>query len=104
MVRAIPNNPWRLTDFLERVRPGIAVSAALHIGLFIALAYFLAFRPQLQVPARRRRTKFSAILRYPSRQPPKPVIDAQLDLPPGTNAGRSKGSIPQSGRLSIPTE
>lgn len=49
MVRAIPINPWRLTDFLERVRPGIAVSAALHAGLFIALAYFLAFRPTIQV-------------------------------------------------------
>jgi TonB family protein len=49
MVRAIPINPWRLTDFLERVRPGIAVSAALHAGLFMALAYFLAFQPAIQV-------------------------------------------------------
>jgi periplasmic protein TonB len=49
MVRAIPINPWHLTDFLERVRPGIAVSAALHVGLFIALAYFLAFHPVAQV-------------------------------------------------------
>jgi periplasmic protein TonB len=49
MVRAIPNNPWRCVDFLERVRPGFAVSAALHIGLLLLLAYFLAFHPVLPV-------------------------------------------------------
>ena len=72
MVRAIPNNPWRCADFLERVRPGFAVSAALHIGLFFALAYFLAFRPQLQVPA----PKPDEVLQYfelPKPPPPKPV-------------------------------
>ncbi len=53
MVRAIPNNSWRGADFLERLRPGLALSAALHAGLLIALAYFLAFQPaaQLQPPA-----------------------------------------------------
>jgi protein TonB len=72
MVRAIPINPWRLTDFLERVRPGIAVSAALHIGLFIALAYFLAFRPPLQVQA----PTPEEVLQYIElpKPPPKPVV------------------------------
>lgn len=52
MVRAIPSNPsWSIADFLERIRPGFALSAALHIGLLMALAYFLAFHPALQLPA-----------------------------------------------------
>jgi TonB family protein len=50
MVTIMPSNPWRYAEFLERIRPGIAVSAALHIGLFVLLAYVLAFRPVLQVP------------------------------------------------------
>jgi TonB family protein len=70
MVRAIPINPWRLTDFFERVRPGIAVSAALHIGLFIALAYFLAFRPV--VPVKEDDPNPPLIMRdFPPAQPPQ---------------------------------
>jgi TonB family protein len=45
----MPSNPWRCADFLERIRPGFAVSAALHIGLLLALAYILAFHQPLQV-------------------------------------------------------
>ncbi len=48
MVRALPNNSWWTTDIFERVRPGFALSAALHVGLILALAYFLAFRPTVQ--------------------------------------------------------
>jgi protein TonB len=72
MVRAIPINPWRLTDFLERVRPGIAVSAALHVGLFMALAYFLAFHPTIQVQA----PTPEEVLKYVElpKPPPKPVV------------------------------
>jgi TonB family protein len=73
MVRALPNNPWRCADFLERVRPGFALSAALHIGLLFVLAYFLAFRPQLQVPVP---TPPDEVLRYIEipKTPPKPVV------------------------------
>jgi protein TonB len=72
MVRAIPINPWRLTDVLERVRPGIAVSAVLHAGLFVALAYFLAFHPTIQVQS----TPPDEILKYIElpKPPPKPVV------------------------------
>jgi protein TonB len=72
MVRALPNNPWRCADFLERVRPGLAVSAALHIGLLFALAYFLAFRPQLQVPAPAPDEPMQYV-EIP-KPPPKPVV------------------------------
>ena len=72
MVRAIPNNPWRCVDFLERVRPGFAVSAALHIGLLIVLAYLLAFRPQLQVPLPPPDEGFR-LVEIP-KPPPKPVV------------------------------
>ena len=48
MVRALPNTPWLTVDRLERIRPGFALSAALHVGLLMALAYFLAFHPPLQ--------------------------------------------------------
>jgi periplasmic protein TonB len=72
MVRAIPINPWRFADFLERVRPGIAVSAALHVGLFMVLAYFLAFHPQLQVQP----PTPEEVLKYVElpKPPPKPVV------------------------------
>jgi len=50
MVRAIPINQWWRTDFFERVRPGFALSAALHVGLLMALAYYLAFRPPVLAP------------------------------------------------------
>jgi len=46
----MPSNPWRCADFLERVRPGIALSAAIHAGLFVLLAYLLAFHSPMPVP------------------------------------------------------
>jgi TonB family protein len=86
MVRAIPNNPWRCADFLERVRPGFAVSAALHIGLLIVLAYFLAFHPTLQIPTDKTDTPLVLI------EVPKQGIDIKIPpfvLPPfdGTSSG-----------------
>ena len=51
MVRTMPSNPWRCADFLERVRPGFAVSVALHIGLFLLLAYLLAFHSPMPADA-----------------------------------------------------
>ena len=50
MVTIMPSNPWRCADFLERVRPGIAVSAAIHAGLFVLLAYLLAFHSPMPAP------------------------------------------------------
>jgi TonB family protein len=50
MVRAIPINQWWRADLLERIRPGFALSAALHIGLLTALAYYLAFHPPVLAP------------------------------------------------------
>jgi protein TonB len=97
MVRAIPNNPWRCADLLERIRPGFAVSAALHIGLLFALAYFLAFRPQLQMPA----PAPDDVLQYfeiPKPPPPKPVIDSSVfhpkPAPPIEAVHSSVGPVP----------
>jgi protein TonB len=50
MVRALPNSPWHLTDFLGRVRPGLAISIAAHAALLLALAYALAFSPPAPHP------------------------------------------------------
>jgi TonB family protein len=101
MVRAIPNNPWRCADFLERVRPGFAVSAALHIGLLIVLAYFLAFHPQLQVPA----PPPDEVLQYFEipKPPPKPVIDNNSIFHPKP-APTIEGVHSTVGPLTIPAE
>jgi protein TonB len=45
MVRAIDSYAWRNAMFLERVRPGLAISVILHAVLFLGLAYYLAFPP-----------------------------------------------------------
>ena len=70
MVTIMPSNPWRCADFLERVRPGIAVSVALHAGLFVLLAYLLAFHSPMPVQP----TPDEPVLRYIEvpRTPPKP--------------------------------
>jgi protein TonB len=47
MVRAIDNCVWRNVPFLERVRPGLAISILLHVTLLLALAYYLAFHTPL---------------------------------------------------------
>jgi protein TonB len=77
MVRTMPSNPYRCADFLERVRPGVAVSVAMHTGLFVLLAYLLAFHPALQVP----RSEVETIIEVVAPPPPslKPV---QMDEHP----------------------
>jgi len=67
----MPSNPWRCADFVERVRPGIAVSIALHAELFILLGYLLAFHSGLQVQAPTKDPTFVFV--DPPKPPPKPV-------------------------------
>jgi protein TonB len=107
MVRALPNTPWLTADFLERIRPGFALSAALHVGLLTALAYFLAFSPAVQIPPTEQEETF--VLRdFPRTVPPTtppehstftpkeaPTIDevhttvGTLPLPPQNTATRT---------------
>ena len=96
MVRAIPTNLWRGADFLERLRPGLALSAALHAGLLIALAYFLAFHPAAQLQLTEPTKTDITIVEFPPsppkkqpQQPPKlnldrapPIDNIQPDVPP----------------------
>jgi TonB family protein len=67
----MPSNPWRCADFLERVRPGFAISVALHIGLFLLLAYLLAFQPSLQVQPK---PDNDVIIIVDPPKPPPPVM------------------------------
>ncbi len=69
MVRTMPSNPWRCADFLERVRPGFAVSVALHVGLFLVLGYLLAFHRGLVVEA-------------PPEDPPFVLVNPPTIAPP----------------------
>jgi TonB family protein len=95
MVRAIPTNPWRGADFLERLRPGLALSAALHAALLIALAYFLAFHPAAQLQPTELKDTITMVEFPPPppktqlQQPPKfqldiapPIDDIQPTVPP----------------------
>jgi TonB family protein len=50
MVRAIDSCIWHNAPFLERVRPGLAISVLLHAALLIALAYYLAFHSPMAPP------------------------------------------------------
>ena len=50
MVRAIDTGIWRNLSFLERVRPGLAISIGLHAALLVALAYYLAFHSPMPPP------------------------------------------------------
>jgi protein TonB len=70
MVRAIPVNQWWRADFLERIRPGFALSAALHVGLLTALAYYLAFHPPVLAPPEEQGPVLTMI--PPPAPPPKP--------------------------------
>ena len=79
MVRAIPNNPWHATDFLERIRPGFALSIALHAGLLVALAYILAFRPAIQMPPVDK-TEVLTLIDVPSPPKAKPQQTPKLHL------------------------
>lgn len=75
MVRAIPVNQFWRADFLERIRPGFALSAALHVGLLMALAYYLAFRPAVVVPPDDPGPVFTMV--NPPAPPPKPPTNEQ---------------------------
>jgi len=74
MVRAIPSNPLWSADFLARIRPGFALSAALHIGLLTALAYFLAFQPAMQAPPDEQQRETITVIQVPPSTPPKPQV------------------------------
>jgi TonB family protein len=74
----MPSNPYRCADFLERVRPGFALSVALHVGLFILLAYLLAFHPALQVPE----PPIGTIIEVVAPPPPPPVKPIELEENP----------------------
>ncbi len=45
MVRTAQLNSLGFTEFLLRIRPGVAISVVLHVGLILFLAYVLAFPP-----------------------------------------------------------
>jgi protein TonB len=87
MVRAIDSCTWRDAMFLERVRPGIAISVILHAFLFLALAYYLAFPPSVKpVPAEQEETLtvFDPPHASPPAKPPKdPTFKPQktIELP-----------------------
>ena len=91
MVRAIPNNPWRCADFLERVRPGFAVSAALHIGLLIVLAYLLAFHPTLQVQTDKTDPPV-VLIEIPKPPPPGSLSKRKLSCGPWSPASTTRNS------------
>jgi TonB family protein len=48
MVRALPFHHWVASHLFERLRPGIAISIAVHAGLILSLAYWLSFAPKYQ--------------------------------------------------------
>jgi protein TonB len=74
----MPSNPWRCADFLERVRPGIAISAAIHAGLFFLLAYLLAFHSPM--PASPVPDDPALVLVPPPVTPPKPQPPTHSDF------------------------
>ena len=76
MVTIMPSNPWRCADFLERVRPGIAVSVAIHAGLFILLGYLLAFHSPMPAPPVPEDPEFTVV--RPPAPPEKPI---QIEIP-----------------------
>ena len=82
MVTIMPSNPWRCADFLERVRPGIAVSVALHAGLFFLLAYFLAFHSPMPTPAVPEDPVLTMV--PPPTTPPKPQPPTHSNFHPDT--------------------
>jgi TonB family protein len=75
----MPSNPWRCADFLERVRPGIAVSVAIHAGLFVLLAYLLAFHSPMPAPP----VPDDPVLTIvdPPKPPPTPVTEVNIQKP-----------------------
>jgi protein TonB len=75
MVRAIDSCAWRDGMFLERVRPGIAISVILHAVLFLALAYYLAFPPRVK-PMPDEPPDMTVIEMPHVTPPPKPPTDS----------------------------
>jgi protein TonB len=60
--------------FLERVRPGIAISIILHAVLFLALAYYLAFPPSVK-PMPDEPPDMTVIEMPHAVPPPKPLVE-----------------------------
>jgi len=80
MVRALPVTAFQLPEFFERLRPGMAISLALHAGLLLALAYFLAFKPS--APPVPDTTEVLTVVDIPPPPPLKPVtVDASKFQP-----------------------
>jgi protein TonB len=75
MVRAIDNCTWRDAMFLERVRPGIAISVILHAVLFLALAYYLAFPPGVKQTQDEPPEVMTVIEMPRAVPPPTPLIE-----------------------------
>jgi protein TonB len=73
MVRAIDSYAWRNAMFLERVRPGLAVSVILHAVLFLGLAYYLAFPPTVK-PTFNEPPGVITIIDPPRAPPPKQPV------------------------------
>jgi TonB family protein len=92
MVRAIQVNSLGFVEWLTRVRPGVAISVALHIALLLFLAVMLAFPPSdPPLPADRDPSKdFVVEMRQPTPpriEPPKPKLTPifQPDVMPALN-------------------
>ncbi len=104
MVRAISGTPFSLTGFLERIRPGIAVSAALHAALFIALAYFLAFQPTVAPPADPDEERITVVTIPPPAQKPQPQVKTRtFDPTPTKNLDKFPTTVSTLGVPATPT-
>ncbi|HTJ63742.1 MAG TPA: TonB family protein [Alphaproteobacteria bacterium] len=77
MVRAIDSCIWRNAPFLERVRPGLAISVVLHAALLVALAYFLAFHSPMPQPADPEPPSLT-VVQPPVTPPPVKPIDSDF--------------------------
>ncbi len=75
MVRAIDSYAWRNAMFLERVRPGIAISIVLHAVLFLALAYYLAFPPGAKTTPAEPPDIMTVFEMPHAAPPPKPQVE-----------------------------
>jgi len=100
MVRTMPSDPWRCADFLERVRPGFAVSVALHIGLFLLLAYFLAFHSPMPVTDPDDGT--ITVIEIPKAPPPKPIEISKTTIVKPMESKPIKGVIVRVPPIPLP--
>jgi protein TonB len=69
MVKTAQLNSLGFTEFLLRVRPGVAISVAAHVALILFLAYILAFPPG-DPPARVQESESIEVI-----APPPPPMD-----------------------------